>query len=476
MTVNTALLADPGRVSHWFAQLHPSEGPPLQPRAPLTCSRAADVCIVGGGYTGLWTAYYLLRTNPSTSIVILEAEVAGYGASGRNGGAVIAQLNGSRAYWERRGGRDGVIAMERAVQGAVEAVGEVVRTESIDCAYAKNGVIMVARTALEADRFRESVEEDRHWGLDESDTRLLSADEVRSRVRVNGAVGARFNAHCATIDPGRLVRGLADVVQRRGAMIHEGTRVTRIDPGRARTADGHEVRAPVIVRATEAYTDSLQTHRRLMVPVHTSMLVTEPIADELWEQIGWQGREALLAEHPFLHLQHTADRRITIGGDDNRVPYRYGSAPGPDGPALPKVLRMYQRELVKLFPALRDLRIDHSWQGVFAAPREWAPGVGLDRRTGLAWAGGYVGEGVATSNLAGQVLADLVLGRDSDLTRLPFVGAPQRRWEPEPLRTIGAFAIAAMRQHAERTESRTGSTSRLMELANRAAGYTGHIG
>ena len=476
MPVTSSIVANPGSVSHWFRQMYAVGDQRLVPRAGLTADRAADVCIVGAGYTGLWTAYYLLKADPSRSVVLLEAQVAGYGASGRNGGAVIAQFNGSRAYWSKRSSRDGVIAMEKAVQGAVDAVGDAVAAESIDCSYAKNGVVMIARTELEANRFRESVADDRRWGLGDADTRYLSSDEVRSRIAVDGAIGARFNSHCASIDPGRLVRGLADSVERLGATIYEGTRVVAIEPGRAVTADGHEVRAPIVVRATEAYTESLKTHRRLLVPVHTSMLVTEQIDVSLWEEIGWSGREALLAEHPFLHLQHTADRRITIGGDDNRVPYRYRSAPSRDTAAPPHVLAMYHAELIKLFPVLKDVRIEHSWQGVFAASREWAPSVWLDSSTGVAWGGGYVGEGVATSNLAGQTLADLILGRDTERTRLALVRPPARRWEPEPLRAIGSVGISWLRHRAEHNEVRTGRPSVLIRLADKAAGYTGHIG
>lgn len=470
---NSPVLTDPGRISYWFRQLYPSG---VTQRPALDASREADVCIVGAGYTGLWTAYAVLCADPSQKVVLLDAEVAGYGASGRNGGAVIAQFNGSRDYWTKRGGRGGAIAMERAVQDAVAQVGAAVEREGIDCSYSRNGVMMVARTPLEAERFKASIAEDREWGLTEEDTRFLSAADVLERIQVDGALGARFSAHCASIQPGALVRGLADTVERLGATIYEGTRVTAIEPGVARTASGHTVRAPFVVRATEAYTDSLSTHKRIMVPVHTSMLVTEVLGDDVWERIGWTGREALLAEHPFLHLQHTADHRITIGGDDNRIPYRYGSAPSRDEAAPQRVFDMYRHELARLFPALRDAPIEHSWQGVFAAPRNWAPGVGLDRATGLAWAGGYVGEGVATSNLAGRTLADLMLGRDTELTRLPYVGPPARKWEPEPLRAIGSAAIAAMRQFGDRSEMRSGKPSRVIELGNRVAGYSGHVG
>lgn len=349
-------------ISHWFAQLHGDA--PVPERASLDGDRDADVCIVGAGYTGLWTAYELCRADPSLDVVVLEAEIAGYGASGRNGGAVIAQLNGSRGYWASRGGRDAAIAMERAVQAAVDEVGAAVAREGIDCAFAKNGVVMAARTELELRRFDASVQEDRAWGFGPEDSELLGADAATERIRVAGLRGARFSPHCASMHPGALVRGLANAAERAGATIYERSPVTEIEPGAVRTSRAR-VRARVVVRATEAYTASLRGRERAIVPVHTSMLVTEPLDAAAWEQLGWAGREALLAEHPFLHLQHTADGRITIGGDDNRMPYRYGSRPSPDGAAGARVVHMYRSELVRLFPALRDVRIERSWQGVF---------------------------------------------------------------------------------------------------------------
>lgn len=477
MPASSSTINNPGGISFWFRQIEEQDAHAFEPRATLTESIEADVCIVGAGYSGLYTAYYLLTEAPGTSVVLLDAEIAGYGASGRNGGAVIAQFNGSRAYWQKRGGRDGLLALEAAVRGAVDSVGELVAAEGIDCAFAKNGVLMAARTALEAERFKRSVEVDREFGWTEADSRYVGAEELRGRINVDGAVGARWNAHCASIHPGRLVRGLADAVERHGGVIYEGTRVVAISPGRAVTDTGLEVRARTVIRATEAYSDSIASERRMFVPIYTSMLVTEPLDEAMLQAIGWEGREALLAEHPFLHLQHTADHRITIGGDDNRVPYRWGSAPSPDTPPPTRVFDHYRAELTRLFPALRDVRIDHSWQGVFAATRQWAPSVGLDRETGIGWAGGYVGEGVANSNLAAHTLAHLIQGRDSEYTRLPLVvRRPHRRWEPEPLRYLGALGISRLRERGDTAERATGRPSKLWALADKAAGYTGHIG
>ena len=459
-------------ISHWFAQLYPDAWPPVRPS--LAGIVEADVCIVGAGYSGLWTAYELRRADPSLSVVVVEAEVAGYGASGRNGGAVIALVQGTREQWAKRaGGRPGAIALEREIIRTVDEVGEAVSREAIECSFSKNGVLEVARTELELAHFRRMVQRDREWGFGPEDYEMLDAGETTRRVAVAGALGARFSPHCASIHPGALVRGLAEAVERAGAVIYEDSPVRQIKPGLA-VADAGTVRARFVIRATEGYTESLESHQRRIVPVHTSMLVTEPIPDEIWSQIGWAGREALLAEHPFLHLQHTADRRITIGGDDNRVPYLYGSRPSPLGAAPKRVAGMYHAELVKLFPGLRKVAIERSWQGVFGAPRSWMPGVHLDRATGLGWVGGYVGEGVAPANLAGRTMRDLVLGLDTELTRLPLVAAPPRCWEPEPLRYVGAAVISVMRSLGTRRELATGRPSWLVSVGNRLAGYEGH--
>lgn len=460
--------------SHWLEQMRRETPGRLTSRPPLTGSRVADVCIVGAGYTGLWTAYELKRADPALEVVILEARFAGYGASGRNGGAVIAQMNGSREYWDGRGGSGGAVRMERALQAAVDEVGAAMAREQMGT-FVKGGVVTTARSPLEAMRLRGSVEEDRAVGFTEADSVYLDADAAAERIRIAGAVGARFSPHSASVNPAQLVRGLVDAVERLGVTIYEDTPVTAIAPGRASTVGG-EVSARVVVRATEAYTQSLASDRRRIIPVRTSMIVTEPLPDDLWREIGWDRRETLLGLHPFLHLQHTEDGRITIGGADNRLPYRFGSQPGPDGSAHPAVAELYRRELVGLFPALRDTRIDRSWHGVFGVSRVWAAGVAYDRGTGLAWGGGYVGEGLASSNLAARTLRDLILDRDTELTRLPWVGALPRRWEPEPLRMVGAGGIWGIRAVGDRREKRTDRRSPLVALANRLAGFSGHLG
>ena len=466
---------DKSLLSHWWHKMETANGGPLPERPPLAADEEADVAIVGAGYTGLWTALELLLAEPDTKVVLLDANVAGYGASGRNGGAVIAQLNGSREFWARRGGRQAATDMERAAQDAVVQVGKAVDREGIECGFAHNGVVLAARTALEADRYKAGIEADREYGFGPEDSRYLDRDETLTRISIAGAVGARFSSHCASVDGGRLARGLAAAVERHGGVIYENSRVVRIEPRAAVTACA-TVRAKYVIRATEAYTESIPGQRAKVVPIHTSMLATEVLSEAQMADLRWAGHEALLAEHPFLHLQFTSDNRITIGGDDPRIPYRWGSAPCADGPAPEKVTAHYYKELIKLFPFLAGVKIVDTWQGVFGTTRLWAPSVNLDPATGLGSAGGYVGEGVAISNLAGRTMRDLILGEKTALTALPWVNMTARRWEPEPLRYIGSGLIWAARHLGDKAEARTGKPSRLIEYGNKAAGFSGHLG
>jgi glycine/D-amino acid oxidase-like deaminating enzyme len=438
------------------------------PRCALPGPRTADVCIVGAGLTGLWTAYELRRADPSADVVVLEAEVAGFGASGRNGGWVSGELAGSRARWAARSSRAAVQALDQAIRAAVDEVGAVVAREGIDCGFHKGGSLHVAQTPLQLERLRAVVADDRAWGLSEHDSRLLGAREAAARVAVAGVAGAHFTPHCARVQPAALVRGLAAAAERAGAVLHEATRVTSIEPGIVRTEHG-DVRAPLVVRATEGYTADLPGGRREVLPLGSSMLVTEPLDEETWARLGWAGAETLLdGQGLYAYLQRTADGRIAIGG--RGVPYRWGSATEREGAVPAATVDALRRRLGQLFAALRDVAVADAWHGILGVPRDWSPRVWLDPATGLASAGGYVGEGVAAANLAGRTLRDLLLGRRTELTALPWVEPPGRGWEHEPLRFAGVRGVHALMAAADRREARTGRPSALGRVAARVAG------
>ena len=460
--------------SFWTSQLAEEAARPALPGP-----RGADVCIVGGGFTGLWTAYELKRAAPELDVVVLEAEHVGFGASGRNGGWVLGELAGGRDTWVARGGRGGALALEQAIRATVDEVGAVVAREDIDCGWAKGGSLHVARTPLELERLRAEHVADGAWRAQGSPASpptegrtLLSADEAAARVRVDGVRGALFSPHCARVQPAALAHGLAAAAERAGVVVHERTRVSEIAPGVARTALG-DVRARVVVRATEGYTAGLKGLERRLLPMGSSMIATEVLDDATWTQLGWEQAETILdGRRLYAYLQRSPDGRIAIGG--RGVPYRFGSQTARETPVEAATVAELRERLVELFPALRDVAVAGSWQGVLGVPRDWRPAVGLDRASGLAWAGGYVGEGVAAANLAGRTLRDLVLERETELTRLPWVGRFGRAWEPEPLRFAGVRIVHGLMEAADRRERSTGRASKLARAAELVSGRPAH--
>jgi glycine/D-amino acid oxidase-like deaminating enzyme len=448
--------ADYGSRSLWLDGLADD---PLVPRAALPGPTDADVAIVGAGYTGLWTAYYLRRADPGLRVVVLEREIAGFGASGRNGGWCSAFVAMDREGVARRAGRGAAIALQRAMFDTVDEVGRVAAREGIDCRWVKGGALEVVTTPVQLARLEAGVRRARRWGMGPDDLRLLGRAEAERRVRVAGLLEAAFTPHCAAVDPARLARGLAEVVERLGVPVYESTGVTRIRPGRADTTRG-TVRAEIVVRATEGYSPTLPGARRAVLPLYSLMLATEPLPDAVWDEIGWSGRETMAAGgHQFTYAQRTRDGRIALGG--RGAPYHYGSRVRPGYDRDERVHTRLAATLGQLLPPAAGARITHRWGGPLGIPRDWTASVGLDRPTGLAWAGGYVGDGVAAANLAGRTLADLIGGRDSDLTRLPWVQHRSRPWEPEPLRWLGVNAARLLAASADASEERGGRPARL---------------
>ncbi len=437
-----------GGVSFWWQQV----GLP-SPTDRLAGDAACDVAIVGGGLTGLWTAYYLHEADPTLDIRVLEAEFAGFGASGRNGGWLSSELAGSARTYAGVAGEDGVARLRAALRATVDEVIAIAGREGIDADIVRSGVLTVARSAAQAERLRGE----------------LDAAQVAERIRVAGAVSGHLDPDCARVQPAKLVAGVAGVVRGLGVRLHEGTRVLRIEPGAAVTEHG-TVRAPVVVRCLEGFTAGLTGHRRDWLPMNSAIVVTEPLTAAQWDDIGWSGQELLGDEaHAYCYAQRTADGRIALGG--RGVPYRFGSRTDVDGRTQGWTVESLRSTLTSLFPSLRGIGLDHAWCGVLGVPRDWSASVSYDAATGLGHAGGYVGSGLTATNLAGRTLRDLVLGRSSDLTALPWTGHHVRRWEPEPLRWAGVNTLYRLYRAADRREDAgLPRTSRIARVANRVAG------
>ncbi|MFC0552895.1 NAD(P)/FAD-dependent oxidoreductase [Planotetraspora thailandica] len=452
-----------GDVSFWYRSL-PTPG------NPLDGDREADVAIVGAGYTGLWTAYYLKKAQPSLKVVVLEKEFAGFGASGRNGGWLTGALAGDPERYAKTHGPDAARRLQRAMFAAVDEVIRVAAEEGVEADIVKGGITTVARSAAQAGRLRDDLAWQREWGWDEEDVRLLSPGEMNERLRVDGALSATWSPHCARIQPAKLVRGLARAVRDLGVEIFEGTPVTRIVGGGAVTPYG-TVTAPYVLRCTEGFTANLPGHHRDWLPMNSSMIVTEPLPEEVWETIGWAKRE-LLGDmaHYYMYAQRTADDRIAFGGRGK--PYLFGSKVNERGLTHTWTVDALWDLLVSFFPSVASSSVAHAWSGVLGVPRDWCATVHVDHTTGLGWAGGYTGHGVTTTNLAGRTLCDLVLRRDSELTGLPWVDRRVRSWEPEPLRWLGVHSMYRLYRLADARESRgMTKTSTLAKIANKITGH-----
>ncbi|GAA1442359.1 NAD(P)/FAD-dependent oxidoreductase [Leifsonia poae] len=456
--------------SYWFDSISEAEHG-FRPRPGLTSDVEVDVAIVGAGLTGLWTAYFLQQHDPSLRIAVLEKEVAGFGASGRNGGWCSALFPKSASALEARYGLDGAVAQRRAMVDTVDEVGRVAEAEGIDCDYVRGGTVTFARSRAQLAAARAEYAESERYGVDQ--VSLLGTESVRSRYGVPDAVAATFTPACARVHPAKLVRGLARVVERAGATIYEGTEVlswsdgvvSAIAGGTART-----VRAGTVVNATEGYGAAIKQVGRRILPLYSLMIATEPLSDETWDRIGIEhGQTFADFRHLIIYGQRTADNRFAFGG--RGAVYHLGSTISPAYEQVARVREHLRHALAALFPDAAGARITHHWGGPLGVPRDWHASVGLDRTRREAWAGGYVGDGLSTTNLAGRTLADLLTGTTSELTRLPWVGHRSPRWEPEPLRYVGANTGLLGAEAADLEERLTGNPSIVARLL---APLTGH--
>ncbi|MDR6613141.1 FAD-dependent oxidoreductase [Leifsonia sp. 1010] len=457
-------------VGFWFDSIAADEDG-FRPRSGLDADADVDVAIVGAGLTGLWTAYYLQERDPSLRILLLEKEVAGFGASGRNGGWCSSLFPWSASKLEARYGRDAAVGLRQAMVDTVDEVGRVAETEGIDIDFARGGTVTFARSKPQVAAARAEFEESERYRVDR--VALWGTETVRSKFGVPDALAATYTPACARIHPAKLVRGLARVVERRGATIAEGTEVLSWDAGTVQVRSGgsaRTVRAGTVVNATEGYGSQLSQVGRRILPLYSLMIATEPLPDATWERIGIEhGQTFTDFRNLIVYGQRTADNRFAFGGRGAR--YHLGSAIRPGYDRSLRVRDHLIHTLYDLFPDAAGARITHHWGGPLGVPRDWHASVGYDRDAREAWAGGYVGDGLSTTNLAGRTLADLLTGSRTDLTMLPWVGHRSPRWEPEPLRFAGANAGLVAMESADLEES---VTRRASVIARTLSPLIGH--
>jgi len=456
-------------ISLWMDQLDE----PLTPRPSLQADLRADVVIVGAGYTGLWTAYYLKRQAPQLRIVVLEAETAGFGASGRNGGWLMGNILGEDRLLARLPTEQRRAAFD-LLHGIPDEVVSVTEREGIACDLRKGGVLYcAARYPEQLSGLQEHLQHLRGLGLGEDDYRWLEPTELAEQLRVANPYGALYSPHCATIQPAKLVRGLARCVEAMGVELYEQSRVTGWERGLVRTASG-SVSADWVVPAVEGYAVSLPPLGHHQLPVQSLIVATEPLPAATWAEIGLERGQAFSeASRQVTYGQRSADGRLVFGA---RGGYRFGGRLRSDFNLTENERELRRYLFGELFPQLRDVRLTHAWGGNLGMARRFHPHMLRDTRNGIALSGGYGGEGVGASNLGGRTLAALILGQDNPLTRQPWVYGDSGLerlpgWEPEPLRWLGYNAIIRSFVHEDRVLADPASAPWRRRLAQGVAGF-----
>ncbi|MFJ6569183.1 NAD(P)/FAD-dependent oxidoreductase [Streptomyces sp. NPDC091292] len=472
-----------GEISHWMRAAHTgagSAGDPSRRRTASLPDERQDLVIVGGGLTGLWAAYHAVAERPGAKITLVEAEEVGYGASGRNGGWLSPLIPGNRAVYAkaaRKRGQDGAAAVasfQREMDGAIGDTLRILADEGIEADQYQGGHLRVATTPAAMKRLEVAYAADLASGYRTEDLALLDADTVKERIAIGPALGGLLTRTTARLDPAKLVHGLAAVVEARGVHILEGTRATRIAPGAVTTSRG-TLRATTILTCLEAYSGQVDSDarglgRRDVIPVNSSMVVTNQLPDHAWERIGWQGQECLGdAAHTFVYAQRTADGRIAIGG--RGTPYAFNSGTPGEGKVDARTVRTLSERLRLFFPDV-PFTIEHGWRGAIGVTRDWCAGITFDPGTGIGVVRGFAGHGVTATHLAARTLLDRAAGRDTALTRLPWNEHHSGRWEPEPLRWLGVHSMYRLFGVADWWEESRHSqnTSLIARLGSRLAG------
>lgn len=426
----------------WSSAQHPTF-------TPGELYRQWDIVIIGGGFSGMWTAHHLLNSSPDLSIAILEAHQVGSGASGRNGGWASALYPIEDSALAKFASAQNIANLHTELEKSIDEIGQFAQSSENAIDFVKSGSITVARSAAQLTRIKQ--------GLLPRES-VLDKDQTLARIGMSQAVGASFNPDCATINPTQLVLGLAKSLARRGVHIFENTFANISTIGNA-SVNGKIIDSKYVVRATEAYHEK----NREQIPIYSLMIATEPLPDEFWNKYGLSARETFHENrHLVTYAQRTSDNRIAMGG--RGAPYKWGSARNNKSEQHANIHKKLRETAIQWFPDLKNYQFTHAWGGAVAIKRDWAPYLNWDGHFGAF--GGYVGDGVTLSYLAANSMADLILDKKTIRASLPYVGWKSAKWEPEPLRWLGVnlgIKLSAIADIEERITKRPSFVGKLIE-------------
>ena len=419
-----------------------------------------DVLIIGAGFTGLWSAFYIHLNEPSLRIAIIEKNTVGFGASGRNGGWCSTIMPMSLDSIAQRRGREQAIALQNAMFTTLMEIKTQTTALGIDCDFAQGGSIQVLRSANQFERAISRIRNLHEYGYGEDFYQLLDRKDSLNLVQMSKTCGGFFDRQSAVLHPKKLCVGLASAVRAQGTEIIENSQVLSYTTGQVLTRQ-HTYKAKVVLRTTEAFSANFSQAQRSVIPLYSMMIATEPLSPDIWSEVGLDARPSFNdGRNMVIYGQRTADNRLAFGG--RGAPYHFGSKISPGFDFNQKVAQGLRSTLRELFPVLERTEFTHHWGGPLAAPRDWTFNISFNPRSGLGSAGGYVGDGVATSHLAGRTLADLVCDKTSELTGLCSVNHSSRKWEVEPLRYVAVNSLTKLAMLADWKENKTGRPARLI--------------
>ena len=395
-------------------------------RKSLTSNKTFDVAIIGGGFSGLWSAFHLKQIQPSLSIAIFEQNYVGFGASGRNGGWASAEYPTSSARLIKEHGSQVYQNLRNSLIESIDEIGQIAKTNNWLIEYAKGGSLVFATNNAQLSRISKDIDNEHNF---------LNSDEVKQILNVRNIMGGIFTPHCAALNPFKLTRALAEHLEHLGVQIFENSRVEEIYDKKIQV-NGFDIDCHISIRATEAFT-ARKWMKNQQIPIYSLMVATEPLtADQLIQVRNMQRATFQEACHLITYAQITGDNRLAIGG--RGVRYKLVSRLSERSEIDNRMHSALERRALRWFPQLEGINFEYRWGGPVALTRRWQSYLNFDQSSGRAAIGGYVGDGVTLSYLAGKTLAQKI--NNIKTLDLPFVDQKIGRWEPEPIRYLAVNA------------------------------------
>lgn len=395
-------------------------------RKKITSNKTFDVAIVGGGFSGLWSAYHLKQIQPALSIAIFEQNYVGFGASGRNGGWASAEYPTSSTRLIKEHGLQVYQNLRKCLIESIDEIGLIAKTHNWSIEYAKGGSLVFATNNAQLSRICQEIDNEHNF---------LNSNEVKQLLNVKNIMGGLFTPHCAALNPFKLTRALAEHLEHLGVQIFENSRVEEIHDKKIQV-NGFDIDCQISIRATEAFT-SRKWMKNQQIPIYSLMVATEPLtADQLMQIRNMQRATFQEACHLITYAQITGDNRLAIGG--RGVRYKLFSRLSQRSEIDNRMHSALERRALRWFPQLEGINFEYRWGGPVALTRKWQSYLNFDRSSGRAAIGGYVGDGVTLSYLAGKTLAQKI--NNIKTLNLPFVNQKIGKWEPEPIRYLAVNA------------------------------------